>query len=34
MICTLDLHAGIEQIAIAYRWDIVLAGAKSTPLGL
>jgi protocatechuate 3,4-dioxygenase beta subunit len=34
MICTLDLHAGIEQIAIAYRWDIVLAGAKSTPMGL
>jgi protocatechuate 3,4-dioxygenase beta subunit len=32
MICTLDLHAGIEQVAIAYRWDIVLAGAKSTPM--
>jgi protocatechuate 3,4-dioxygenase, beta subunit len=34
LICTLDLEQGIEQIAIAYRWDIVLAGAKSTPLGI
>ena len=34
MICTLHLQTGIEQIALGYRFDIVLAGAKSTPLGL
>jgi protocatechuate 3,4-dioxygenase beta subunit len=34
MICALDLRAGIEEIALGYRFDIVLAGAKSTPLGL
>jgi protocatechuate 3,4-dioxygenase beta subunit len=34
MIATLDLHAGIEGIALGYRFDIVLAGAKSTPLGI
>jgi len=34
MICALDLRTGIEEIALGYRFDIVLAGAKSTPLGL
>ena len=34
MICKLALERGIENVAIAYEFDIVLAGAKSTPLGL
>ena len=33
MVSTLDLETGIEGIALGYRFDIVLAGAKSTPLG-
>lgn len=34
LICRQDLQAGIEMIALGYRFDIVLAGAKSTPLGI
>jgi protocatechuate 3,4-dioxygenase beta subunit len=34
LICSLDLETGIEMIALGYRFDIVLAGAKSTPMGL
>ena len=34
MISTLHLETGIEGIALGYRFDIVLAGAKSTPMGL
>ncbi|HEY2628434.1 MAG TPA: protocatechuate 3,4-dioxygenase subunit beta [Usitatibacter sp.] len=34
MICRLDLHTGRENYALGYRFDIVLAGAKSTPMGL
>ena len=34
LICTLDLEKGIEEIALGYRFDIVLAGAKSTPMGI
>ena len=34
LIAALDLHAGIEGIALGYRFDIVLAGAKATPLGI
>jgi protocatechuate 3,4-dioxygenase beta subunit len=34
MICALDLEAGVEGIALGYRFDIVLAGAKATPLGI
>lgn len=34
MICTLALETGIEGIALGYRYDIVLAGARSTPMGL
>ena len=34
MVCTLDLKRGIENVALGYRFDIVLAGAKSTPLGI
>ena len=34
LICSLDLEKGIEEIALGYRFDIVLAGAKSTPLGI
>lgn len=34
MIATMALHSGIEGIALGYRFDIVLAGAKSTPLGI
>ena len=34
MIATLALETGIEGIALGYHFDIVLAGAKSTPLGI
>jgi protocatechuate 3,4-dioxygenase, beta subunit len=34
MICTLALETGVEMVALGYRFDIVLAGAKSTPLGI
>jgi len=34
MVSTLHLETGIEGIALGYRFDIVLAGAKSTPLGI
>jgi protocatechuate 3,4-dioxygenase beta subunit len=34
MIATMALKGGIEGIALGYRFDIVLAGAKSTPLGI
>ncbi|HET7403312.1 MAG TPA: protocatechuate 3,4-dioxygenase subunit beta [Usitatibacter sp.] len=34
MVSSLDLETGIEGIALGYRFDIVLAGAKSTPLGI
>jgi hypothetical protein len=34
MIARLDLESGIESIALGYRFDIVVAGAKSTPLGI
>ena len=34
MISSLELQSGIEMVALGYRFDIVLAGAKSTPLGL
>jgi protocatechuate 3,4-dioxygenase beta subunit len=33
MICRLDLRTGKENYALGYRFDIVLAGAKSTPMG-
>ncbi|MBC8022926.1 MAG: protocatechuate 3,4-dioxygenase subunit beta [Burkholderiales bacterium] len=34
LISTLTPESGIEGIALGYRFDIVLAGAKSTPMGL
>jgi protocatechuate 3,4-dioxygenase beta subunit len=34
MIATLALQGGVEGAALGYRFDIVLAGAKSTPLGI
>ena len=34
MISTLAPETGVEGIALGYRFDIVLAGAKSTPLGI
>jgi protocatechuate 3,4-dioxygenase beta subunit len=34
MVATLALQSGIEGIALGYRFDIVLAGAQSTPLGI
>jgi protocatechuate 3,4-dioxygenase beta subunit len=34
MICKLHLETGIEGVALGYHFDIVLAGAKSTPLGI
>ena len=34
MVSTLHLESGIEGIALGYRFDIVLAGANSTPLGI
>ena len=34
LVATLHLQTGIEAIALGYRFDIVLAGAKSTPVGI
>jgi protocatechuate 3,4-dioxygenase beta subunit len=34
LICRLDLDVGVENYALGYQFDIVLAGAKSTPLGI
>lgn len=34
LVCSLHLETGIEGIALGYRFDIVLAGASATPLGL
>lgn len=34
MICSLDLEQGIEEVALGYRFEIVLRGAKSTPMGV
>jgi len=34
LVSTMALETGIEGIALGYRFDIVLAGAKSTPLGI
>jgi protocatechuate 3,4-dioxygenase beta subunit len=34
MIAALALETGVEGIALGYCFDIVLAGAKSTPLGI
>jgi hypothetical protein len=33
-VAALHLQTGIEAIALGYRFDIVLAGAKSTPVGI
>jgi protocatechuate 3,4-dioxygenase beta subunit len=33
LICRQHLETGIEMIALGYRFDIVLAGARSTPMG-
>jgi protocatechuate 3,4-dioxygenase, beta subunit len=33
MVCTLDLEQGIEEVALGYRFDIVLRGPRSTPMG-
>ena len=34
LVCTLSLETGVEGDAMGYRYDIVLAGAKSTPFGI
>lgn len=34
MVATLALETGIEGIALGYRFDVVLAGASATPLGI
>ncbi len=34
MISTLALETGVEGVALGYRFDIVLDGARSTPLGI
>jgi protocatechuate 3,4-dioxygenase beta subunit len=34
MVASLALQTGIEGIALGYRFDIVLAGARATPLGI
>jgi protocatechuate 3,4-dioxygenase beta subunit len=34
LVCSLALESGIEGIALGYRFDIVLAGARATPLGI
>jgi len=33
MICAMALETGIEGVALGYTFDIVLGGARSTPLG-
>jgi len=34
LLSRLDLDVGIENYALGYQFDIVLAGARSTPLGI
>jgi protocatechuate 3,4-dioxygenase beta subunit len=34
MVCSLDLEQGVEEVALGYRFDIVLRGANATPMGL
>ncbi len=34
MVCDLDLEHGIEEVALGYRFDIILRGAKATPTGV
>jgi protocatechuate 3,4-dioxygenase beta subunit len=34
MVSTLALETGIEGVALGYTFDIILGGAKSTPLGI
>jgi protocatechuate 3,4-dioxygenase, beta subunit len=34
LVAALALESGIEGIALGYQFDIVLAGARSTPLGI
>jgi len=34
LLCSLALETGIEGVALGFRFDIVLAGARSTPTGL
>jgi protocatechuate 3,4-dioxygenase beta subunit len=34
MICAMALETGIEGIALGYTFDVVLGGARSTPLGI
>ena len=34
LLCRLALETGIENLALGYKFDIVLAGSKSTPLGI
>ena len=34
LVSRLDLDVGVENWALGYQFDIVLAGAKSTPLGI
>jgi protocatechuate 3,4-dioxygenase beta subunit len=34
MICAMALETGIEGVALGYTFDIVLGGARSTPLGI
>ena len=34
MISTLSLETGVEGIALGYRFDLVLGGARATPFGL
>jgi protocatechuate 3,4-dioxygenase beta subunit len=32
LVATFDVRTGVEGIALGYRFDIVLAGARSTPM--
>lgn len=34
MVCALDLERGVEEVALGYRFDIVLRGSNSTPMGV
>jgi protocatechuate 3,4-dioxygenase beta subunit len=34
MVCSLDLEQGVEEVALGYRFDIVLRGANATPMGV
>jgi protocatechuate 3,4-dioxygenase beta subunit len=34
MVCSLELERGIEEVALGYRFDVVLRGPQATPMGV